>query len=72
MPRLPHRLVKPPTQMSMPELAVFGALGVSITLGLLQMGSETFAFYKRGNSEEQNESSSPAVCPMNWGKKGEQ
>ena len=71
MPRLPHRLVKPPTQMSMSELAVFGALGVSITVGLVQMGSETFAFYRRENSgEEHDKSSLSAACPMNWGKKG--
>ena len=47
MPRLPHRLVKPPTQMSASELAVFGLLGVSVTAGLLQMGSDAIKIYRQ-------------------------
>jgi hypothetical protein len=38
-PRFPHRLTKPPTQMSQSELAVLAILGVSVTIGLYQMGS---------------------------------
>lgn len=71
MPRLPHRLVKPPTEMSMPELAVFGILGASVTAGLLLMASDAFRVYKQSDddSETNNKSVLSAACPINWGKK---
>lgn len=72
MPRLPHRLVKPPTQMSMPELAVFGILGASVTVGLLQMGSDATRVLREAKqpvSESNKNPSVSAVSPMNWGKK---
>ena len=39
-PRFPHRLTKPPTQMSHAELAVLAILGASVAIGLYQVGSK--------------------------------
>ncbi len=48
MGRLPHRLVKPPTQMNRPELFILAVLGTSVTIGLAQMGYDTMKVYRRG------------------------
>ena len=71
MPRFPHRLNKPPSHMSVAELAAFGVLGVSVTVGLLQMGSSAISAYRQNNNEESSSHLSSAACPMNWGKKGD-
>mmetsp|Transcript_4378 Transcript_4378/g.9450 ORF Transcript_4378/g.9450 Transcript_4378/m.9450 type:complete len:82 (-) Transcript_4378:92-337(-) len=68
-PRLPHRLTKPPTNMDKPELAVFAALGVSVAVGLMQMGSNIMQVYRGGKVEgDEIDSGESAACPMNWGK----
>eukprot|EP00585_Thalassiosira_rotula_P006749 CAMPEP_0196138784 /NCGR_PEP_ID=MMETSP0910-20130528/6299_1 /TAXON_ID=49265 /ORGANISM="Thalassiosira rotula, Strain GSO102" /LENGTH=75 /DNA_ID=CAMNT_0041399431 /DNA_START=216 /DNA_END=443 /DNA_ORIENTATION=- len=66
-PRLPHRLTKPVTDMNKSELAVLAALGVSVSVGLMQMGLTMVKFYSGGNNKESDASRS-AACPMNWGK----
>ncbi len=69
--RLPHGLVKPPTQMNRPELFIFAVLGTSVAIGLASMSSDAYKVYRsRGGKEEDtlgtNQTSS--ACPMNWGK----
>ena len=76
MGRLPHRLVKPPTQMNRPELFILAVLGTSVTIGLAQMGYDAVKVYRGGRAEgdtntdtEQTPSNTAgAACPMNWGK----
>jgi hypothetical protein len=75
MGRLPHRLVKPPTQMNRPELFILAVLGTSVTIGLAQMGYDAVKVYRGGRSraegdtEGQTQSNTAgAACPMNWGK----
>jgi hypothetical protein len=62
--------------MSIPELAVFGILGVSVTVGVLQMGSDAFKFYlKTANAsyspgtEPRNQNNLSAACPLKSGKR---
>jgi hypothetical protein len=58
--------------MSILELAVFGVLGASVTVGLWQMGSDAFKFSRRKDAEggeSNNQSALSAAYPMNWGKK---
>eukprot|EP00581_Thalassiosira_minuscula_P014168 CAMPEP_0183721502 /NCGR_PEP_ID=MMETSP0737-20130205/13757_1 /TAXON_ID=385413 /ORGANISM="Thalassiosira miniscula, Strain CCMP1093" /LENGTH=66 /DNA_ID=CAMNT_0025951515 /DNA_START=269 /DNA_END=466 /DNA_ORIENTATION=+ len=64
-PRFPHRLVKPPTKMDKSEMAVFAVLGVSVTFGLMQMGSDALKIV-RGESGKDDGLSKSAACPMNW------
>ena len=74
MGRLPHRLVKPPTQMNRPELFILAVLGTSVTIGLAQMGYDAMKVYRRGraegdtNTEQTPSNTAGAACPMNWGK----
>ena len=48
-PRFPHRLTKPPTQMSHVELTVLAILGASVTIGLYQVGSNVMQVYGRSS-----------------------
>eukprot|EP00804_Cyclotella_cryptica_P009672 CCRYP_011217-RA/>CCRYP_011217-RA protein AED:0.42 eAED:0.42 QI:0/-1/0/1/-1/1/1/0/79 len=75
-PRFPHRLLKPPTQMSIPELVVFGVLGVSVTAGLLQMGSDALNLYRQKDNADFSPGTEPKnrtflsdACPIKWGKR---
>lgn len=70
-PRFPHRLVNPPTQMSIPELAVLGILGVSVTFGVVQMCSDAFKLFRQRANESYSPGSEPrnqnflsTACPM--------
>lgn len=68
-PRFPHRLIKPPNKMDKAELAVFVALGLSVSVGLYEMGTSAMKVYskkKAANTDDDNSKS--AACPMNWGK----
>ena len=65
-PRLPHGLIKSPTNMNKGEIAVFIALGVSVSVGIFEMGSSAMQVYRSGKEIDSNKSS---ACPMNWGKK---
>ena len=71
-PRFPHRLVKPPTKMDKGEMAVFALLGGSVTIGLMQMGSNVLQVLRGDDSQndsgEDGKKNESAVCPMNWGK----
>jgi len=40
--------------MSASELAVFGLLGVSVTAGLLQMGSDAIKIYRQTEKSDSN------------------
>ena len=79
MGRLPHRLVKPPTQMNRPELFILAVLGTSVTIGLAQMGYDAMKVYRgvsgraEGDTNTDTEqmpskNTAGAACPMNWGK----
>ena len=63
-PRLPHGLIKSPTNMNKGEIAVFIALGVSVSVGLFEMGSSAIKVYRSGKEIDKS-----SACPMNWGKK---
>ena len=58
--------------MDKSELAVFAVLGASVTIGLMQMGSDALQFYRRGranNNEEGDEGGNRnSACPTAWGK----
>ncbi len=69
--RLPHGLVKPPTQMNRPEMFIFAVLGTSVAIGLASMSSDAYKVYRSGDEKGEgspgtNQTSS--ACPMNWGK----
>ena len=64
-PRLPHGLIKSPSNMNKGEIAVFIALGVSVSVGLFEMGSSAMQVYRSGKEID----SKSSACPMNWGKK---
>jgi hypothetical protein len=72
--RLPHGLVKPPTQMNRPELFVLALLGTSVTIGLASMGYDLYKVFRSGSgkvedgTEQISSNSAGSACPMNWGK----
>lgn len=68
--RLPHGLVKPPTQMNRPELFIFALLGTSVAIGLASMSSDAYKVYRGGGKGEDSPGTNQAssACPMNWGK----
>mmetsp|Transcript_26354 Transcript_26354/g.52936 ORF Transcript_26354/g.52936 Transcript_26354/m.52936 type:complete len:81 (+) Transcript_26354:108-350(+) len=74
--RLPHGLVKPPTQMNRPELFIFALLGTSVAIGLASMSSDSYKVYRNGGgrendgegTEQTSSNAGGSACPMNWGK----
>lgn len=50
-PKYPNRLVKPPTHMNRPEMAVLVALGVSVSIGFYHMGRSTMQMNRGGGSD---------------------
>ena len=70
--RLPHGLVKPPTQMNRPELFIFTLLGTSVAIGLASMGTDAYNVFRSGGGREEDgtgtEQTTSSACPMNWGK----
>ena len=64
-PRLPHRMVT--TAMSLPEKGVLAVLGVSVTVGLAQMGSDIFRAVRNDENGDSGEKRPSSACPMNWG-----
>jgi len=74
--RLPHGLVKPPTQMNRPEVFILALLGTSVTIGLASMGSDLYRVYRKGkeveNGTDQTLSDSAGkACPINGGNRNE-
>jgi hypothetical protein len=76
--RLPHGLVKPPTQMNRPEVFILALLGTSVTIGLASMGSDLYRVYRKGSAKEvengtdQTLSDSAGIaCPINGGNRNE-
>eukprot|EP00579_Thalassiosira_antarctica_P004993 CAMPEP_0201901792 /NCGR_PEP_ID=MMETSP0902-20130614/54618_1 /ASSEMBLY_ACC=CAM_ASM_000551 /TAXON_ID=420261 /ORGANISM="Thalassiosira antarctica, Strain CCMP982" /LENGTH=60 /DNA_ID=CAMNT_0048435767 /DNA_START=330 /DNA_END=512 /DNA_ORIENTATION=+ len=53
--------------MDKSEMAVFAALGVSVTIGLMQMGSNVWQVYG-GGSTKSDDMSQSAASPTNWSK----
>eukprot|EP00986_Skeletonema_menzelii_P010815 scaffold5399_cov147-Skeletonema_menzelii.AAC.21 len=69
--RLPHGLVKPPTQMNRPELFVFALLGTSVAVGLASMCSDAYKVFRSGGGRDEDgkgTDQTSSACPMNWGK----
>ena len=67
-PRFPHRLIKPPNRMDKAELAVLIALGLSVSLGLYEIGTSAMKVYTKKGTNTHGDKSKSAACPMNWGK----
>ena len=69
-PRLPHRMTT--TAMSLPEKAMLAVLGVSVTVGIAQMGSNILQAVRSGDGDSDSGEKRPSMaCPMNWGSTSE-